>query len=72
MDKKELLKSVGFSNEFISHLERVENEDLYSFQIEGFSNENLNLSVHDSSELYMEKQLKRDFSNGKIMNDITK
>ncbi len=67
MEKKELLKSAGFSNEFIKQLERIENEDIFNFDNNEFSNENFVFSVHDTSELYMEKQLKKDFSDRKTM-----
>jgi hypothetical protein len=60
MEKKELLETVGFSSEFINQLDRVENEDLYNFQTKAFSNESFDLSVHDTSELFMENQLKKD------------
>lgn len=62
MKKKELLQSIGFSKEFIEYYEKVENEDMYVFQNDSFSNEISQFAVSDTSELYMERQLKKDYN----------
>ncbi len=66
MDKLDLLKSAGFSNEFINHIEQFEKDEMFSFQTDLPSNENFTRIVHDSSELYMVSQTKKD-SNSLII-----
>lgn len=60
MEKIDLLKSVGFSNEFIDKLNEFENNDSFNYEPFTFSNESFDYSVKDTSELYFEKQQSRD------------
>lgn len=60
MEKKELLKSIGFSDEFISHLEKVEEENLYDFNETIIVNVDFSLLNHDTSELTLRNQIMKD------------
>ncbi len=60
MEKKDLLQSIGFSNEFIDKLNEFENNDSFNFKPFTFSNESFDYTVKDTSELYFEKQENKD------------
>jgi len=60
MEKKDLLQSIGFSNEFIDKLNEFENNDSLNFEPFTFSNESFDYTVKDTSELYFEKQENKD------------
>lgn len=66
MEKKELLIKIGFSSQFLEHLENAENLNIKHLNNDAFSNENFDFSVHDTSVLYMENQLKKDFCDLEI------
>lgn len=60
MEKKDLLQSIGFSNEFIDKLNEFENNDSLNFEPFTFSNESFDYTVKNTSELYFEKQENKD------------
>lgn len=62
MNKLDLLKSAGFSNEFIDHIEQFEKNEMLPFHADYFSKEIFFSIVHDSSELFMESQTNKDSS----------
>lgn len=60
MEKLDLLKSIGFSNEFIDKMKEFDNEYSFNYDQFTFSNESIDFSVKDTSELYFENQQSRD------------
>lgn len=66
MDNKELLIKIGFSTQYIEHLEKADFSNLSNLNDYNFSNENYDFSVHDTSEFILESQIKKDFCNLEI------
>ena len=56
MEKSELLRSLGFSKEFLTKINEFENADNYEVDQLTFSNENVEISTSDSTELRVKEK----------------
>ena len=54
MDKNELLKSIGFSDEYLKELEEYENRGLEKIKLPHEQNVSFNFSNHDTSDYKIE------------------
>ena len=63
MKKNDLLKSIGFSDEFIEHLENSKKDGLSCVEQHDFSDRRFSFESNDTSELFVDKQIKTDFNN---------
>jgi hypothetical protein len=57
MEKSELLRIIGFSDEFLSRLENFEKDSTFINDEFSLSDEITYYSVHDTSELFINKQM---------------
>lgn len=60
MNKNELLKSIGFSDEFIAKLDSYEKEQRYEVEEQSFPNDISEYVVKDTSDLYFENKENTD------------
>ncbi|HEY4786061.1 MAG TPA: hypothetical protein VIH57_08425 [Bacteroidales bacterium] len=63
MEKKELLKTIGFSDLFLEKLSDFEKDNVFQIHQNSFSNQSFNYSTRDTSDYFVKDSLKKDSNN---------
>ena len=63
MERNELLKTIGFSDDFIQKLDEYENKGIIQIDEPSFLNESFEPTIHESSDFHFGKQVIKDSSS---------
>lgn len=63
MGKNKLLKTLGFSDQFLKEIDDYNCEGMGKINVPVLSNDFFRFTVNDTSDLYIEKALRRDSSS---------